>query len=730
MNARGLFFLSLIAAAGAIIVLSLVSGSAVTESATHQGSLRSSADHSLKNPKLSSHLVALADAASAGLPQSVAGAHTAGALRLTLDGKVQVFIAMNDLANVDDLATLGVTVERINEELGIVQAWVPVDALRDLSSLRIVQHVRLPDYPYLNAGSIETEGDAVLKSDELRSALGVDGTGVTIGVISDGVAGLATSQGLGDLPTVDTSTCNVVAESPTAPASGAEGTAMLEIIHDIAPGAALMFGHFGFNYNGTDLDFNDAVDCLAANADIVVDDIGWFGVGPYDGTSFLSQNTADALNGPGPITGYFTAVGNIAQAHYQNPYVASSTVLMGSDIDPLLPPDDTWVLHEFDATGGPNGTKHAGAEPAPAPHNRVVLKPGAEATIVLVWDDPWGTAPNDYDLFIREDGDIHICSGEFQADEGGVLSLPVEGCTWGNSGPGDLELDIIIGNYLGEAAPVEFDMFLLCRNCSDLGNGNSLDFNTAGSSVPNQSDAGGSPASVISLGAVYHGQPDTIEPFSSIGLTEDGRLKPDIVAPDGVCITGSGGFGQPSCQASGGRFFGTSAAAPHAAAVAALLLECDPTLSRVELYDRMVLSAIDLGVAGPDNVYGYGRLNALAAADGCSGAPTATPTLTTEPPSPTPTPSPTATDTPTPTSTATPTPTFTPTPTPFLVGDANCDGTVNALDAALILQFSAGLLNSLPCPMGADANADGTVNALDAALVLQFSAGLLRSLPP
>ncbi|MCI0778164.1 MAG: dockerin type I repeat-containing protein, partial [Chloroflexi bacterium] len=66
----------------------------------------------------------------------------------------------------------------------------------------------------------------------------------------------------------------------------------------------------------------------------------------------------------------------------------------------------------------------------------------------------------------------------------------------------------------------------------------------------------------------------------------------------------------------------------------------------------------------------------------------------------------------------------------FLVGDANCDGTVNALDAALILQFSAGLLNSLPCPMGADANADGTVNALDAALVLQFSAGLLRSLPP
>ena len=722
MNARGLLFLSLIAAAGAIVVLSLVSGSAVTESATQPSILRSATGHALKNPKLSSHLVALADATSAGLSKSVAAARSAGALRLAPDGKVQVFIAMNDLAEVDNLATLGASIERINEELGIVQAWVPVDALRDLSSLRSVQHVRLPDYPYLNAGSIETEGDAVLKSDELRTALGVDGTGVTIGVISDGVAGLATSQGLGDLPTVDTSTCNVVAESPTAPASGAEGTAMLEIIHDIAPGAALMFGHFGFNYNGTDLDFNDAVDCLAANADIVVDDIGFFAVGPYDGTSFVSQNTAAALNGPGPITGYFTAVGNMAQAHYQNPYVASSTTLLGSDIDPLLPPDDTWVLHEFDATGGPKGTKHAGVVDAPADGNRLILPPEGSLIIFVLWDDPWGSSLNDYDLFIGDGSDLYVCGGDFQGP--GPNSFPAEACFWENTGLTDLELDFMIGNYLGEAAPVEFDMFLLCRTCFDLGNGNSLDFNTAGSSVPNQSDAGGSPASVISLGAVYHGNPNTIEPYSSRGLTEDGRLKPDIVAPDGVSVTGSGGFGSP--------FFGTSAAAPHAAAVAALLLECEPSLSRTALYDRMVLSAIDLGEPGPENVYGYGRLNAVAAANGCSGAPAATPTLTTEPatPTPTPTPSPTATDTPTPTSTATPTPTFTPTPTPFLVGDANCDGTVNALDAALILQFSAGLLNSLPCPMGADANADGTVNALDAALVLQFSAGLLRSLPP
>ncbi len=63
-------------------------------------------------------------------------------------------------------------------------------------------------------------------------------------------------------------------------------------------------------------------------------------------------------------------------------------------------------------------------------------------------------------------------------------------------------------------------------------------------------------------------------------------------------------------------------------------------------------------------------------------------------------------------------------------GDANCDGIVGAIDAALILQFSAELLESLPCVGAADVNDDGTVNPLDAALILQLSAGLLNSLSP
>ncbi len=65
-------------------------------------------------------------------------------------------------------------------------------------------------------------------------------------------------------------------------------------------------------------------------------------------------------------------------------------------------------------------------------------------------------------------------------------------------------------------------------------------------------------------------------------------------------------------------------------------------------------------------------------------------------------------------------------PTPF--GDVNCDGIVDPVDAAFILQFSAGLLGALPCAWVTDVSGDGSTNPLDAALILQFAAGIIPSL--
>ena len=117
-----------------------------------------------------------------------------------------------------------------------------------------------------------------------------------------------------------------------------------------------------------------------------------------------------------------------------------------------------------------------------------------------------------------------------------------------------------------------------------------------------------------------------------------------------------------------------------------------------------------------------------------TSAPTSTPTpVLTATPTSTPTSGPTPTGTPTPTppspgetDTPAPTPTSTPSPaTQEVHGDADCNGLVTAIDAALVLQFGAGLISHVACVQAADANRDGHVNAVDAALILQFGAGLL-----
>jgi cysteine-rich repeat protein len=105
-----------------------------------------------------------------------------------------------------------------------------------------------------------------------------------------------------------------------------------------------------------------------------------------------------------------------------------------------------------------------------------------------------------------------------------------------------------------------------------------------------------------------------IEPFSSRGPAQlffpvsETRQKPEIVAPDGVSVTGNGGF--PS------SFFGTSAAAPHAAAVAALLLDRMPILTPELVGLALMEAAVDLGQPGVDDSFGFGRIDALAAVDG------------------------------------------------------------------------------------------------------------------
>jgi hypothetical protein len=175
-----------------------------------------------------------------------------------------------------------------------------------------------------------------------------------------------------------------------------------------------------------------------------------------------------------------------------------------------------------------------------------------------------------------------------------------------------------------------------------------LNFDTVAGSVPAEADAGGSPVSVVSVGAT-DAQTDSqgnlaatvIEPYSSQGPTEvtpqaAGRMKPDITATDDVCVTGAGGFGNgpdancppsPPASYTPQDFKGTSAASPHAAGVAALLLQSAPCLlsgsavntpatARANLRNLITGTAVPLsGIsdAVPNNIEGFGLIDALGA---------------------------------------------------------------------------------------------------------------------
>src|SRR3989304_354106 len=202
---------------------------------------------------------------------------------------------------------MNVKIEIENSKFNLIQAWVPFDEVEEVASLNFVKKIKPPSYGILRKGSVNSEGDGVMGSDDVREKLGFNGTGVRVGVISDGVDSRTFSQATGDLP-------NDVIINPDLPGSGDEGTALLEIIHDIAPGAELAFSD-GF---GTSLTFINSIDFLVDEAvDIIVDDIGFLDE-PYFQDGMVAQAVEDAIEKKRVV--YVSSAGNNGDDHYQKDY--------------------------------------------------------------------------------------------------------------------------------------------------------------------------------------------------------------------------------------------------------------------------------------------------------------------------------------------------------------------------------------------------------------------------
>jgi hypothetical protein len=263
----------------------------------------------------------------------------------------------------------------------------------------------------------------------------------------------------------------------------------------------------------------------------------------------------------------------------------------------------------------------------------VTVAPGGTLIVNMTWNDTWGTpttagATSDYDLFFFDpldttqspDGTLYLASDYLQ--NGGLNQQPAEGFGITNTHASNDDYLIFIGNKQGTQVAKTLNMFIQCINCFDQSAGQQIvhNFNTPSHSIPNQADAGGGVVAVGAISASNSPNYNTIEPYSSHGPTDalTNNNKPDITGIDCVAITGAAGFENPFC--------GTSAAAPHVAGVAALLLACNPTLlsgytgsvaaatARTTLRNGLLNGAVALGTGHPNTTFGYGRVSAGASA--------------------------------------------------------------------------------------------------------------------
>jgi hypothetical protein len=585
-------------------------------------------------------------------------------------------------------ALVGLGLQRAAQYSNDVGGWLPIDQLNAAAALSEVHAMRAA-VSKTRAGAITSQGDFAQNSDLVRSANALTGAVVTVGVLSDSydcyqeyqdagtpapggqqgyanngfTATAATDISTGDLP----ANVLVLAEAnprnlgcmgygaPTQLPFGDEGRAMMQIVHDVAPGAGLAF----YTAENSEADFANGIMQLAApvssggaGAKVIVDDVGYFDE-PFfqDGLVAQAVNTVVA-NG----VAYFSSAGNNGTMAYNNnapAFVTSASAPAGE------------VLLNFDTTGATTATT--------LPVTIASLIPGEFVAIVVEWDQPYVTGAASSG---GSKNQIDVCI----TGSGGDIITNLNGAAATCSGPSSLGLDPV--QVLFVANPANSSGNTAAENITiqvGLLNGGTalhpgrikvvVEDDGAGSTInqfaTNSGTIQGHPlaAGALAVGAVFFvstpscGFNPALEGFSSAGgdpilfdstgarlATPVTRQKPDLVGPDGVNDTflgftlASGKIPDPSTvtqcanNASYPNFFGTSAAAPHVASIAALLLQADPALTPTQLYTFLRQSAVAIGAAptasAPNYAAGYGFVQADVAATLIPAIVPAAPTLT------------------------------------------------------------------------------------------------------
>ncbi len=487
----------------------------------------------------------------------------------------------------------------------VITTLIPIAQLDELVTMSEAPVIQPVYASKTNVGITTSQGDIAMNSDDARNTFGVDGSGVTVGVLSDsfdtsGVGSYLTDQTTNDLPGPNntqgrTTPVTVLQDSPNGTD---EGRAMLQLVHDVAPGADLQFA----TANPSQAAFANNIRALdAAGSDVIVDDVIYYAEPMFQDGLVAQAVDSVAANGKS----YFSAAGNNDRQSYESAFVDSGVAGPSGG-----------ELHDFDTSAGVDSQQ------------QYTIQPGASVIFVLQWDQPFGSlggaaSQSDVDLLIFDSAGNVITSISSINNNIGGDALELTGFANNSATPQTFSVgfELVSGPAPGKLKYVEFDQ-----------GGVSVD-EYATDSPTSYGHANAQGAEAVGAAAYFNTpefgvSPPQLDPYSSAGgidilFDTDGtrlgspsvRQTPDIVGPDGG---NTSFFGQdiPTDSDSFPNFFGTSAAAPHAAAVAALMLDAAGgagTLSPNSIYNIMQNTATDMDVSGVDDNSGYGFIDAFQA---------------------------------------------------------------------------------------------------------------------
>jgi Ca2+-binding RTX toxin-like protein len=498
------------------------------------------------------------------------------------------------------------------ESLNFIEGYFPIQNLNNSVNELIAKDLLLgviPVYqPIINIGNTTSQADFVHEVDRVRSSLptGYDGTGIKIGVLSDSYNnknGASTDITSGDLPATGV---NVIQDLTSGGTD--EGRAMLQLIHDLAPGADLAFA----TAYSSESNFAANIRALANNgADIIVDDVIYFAE-PFFQDGIVALAVEDVVNNKD--VAYFSSAGNNASKSYESSnFNSSSDTSLDTIFSSVLGGSGSYQYHDFDP--GVNVDTR----------QQVTLANGQNLKLALQWDDPFYTTNG-----VDTDVDILLINSANQVVAGSVndnptTKVPFEYLNFTNSTGSSQTYNIVIAKYAGpDPGRIKYVNFGSSVTPEYFTNSSTVYGHAAAKSaeavaaVPfyNQNQ----PESFTSLGSstiFYEYQTDANGNITNVvrKTTPETRQKPDIAAIDGTNTTFFGSdisFDADTYP----NFFGTSAAAPHAAAIAGILKQANPNLSPSQIYDRLESTAKDIFNSGFDNRTGYGLINAYDAVFG------------------------------------------------------------------------------------------------------------------